>query len=124
MATMTFSAPAALPPGRYGAVLGNVVSGEGKFGPFLDWQFDVVDADGNQKQVSRRTSTKTGTGAIARVIVEALLGRSVRLDEEVDLDGLIGRELLLEIETNQNGYDSVANAFPAKGAADVDDLPF
>ncbi len=124
MATMKFSAPAALPPGTYPAPLINI--GEGKFGEYLDWEFEVTDPDGDTKPINRRTSTKTGTGSVARVIVEALLGRGVQLDEEVDLNALIGQALELEIETNANGYDTVVNATPIVpgGTVTVDDVPF
>lgn len=126
MTTMTFSAPAALPPGKYPATLVAIGEGEGKFGPYLDWEFEVADPDGNAKQVSRRTSTKTGNGAIARVLVEALLGRTVALDEEVDLDGLVGHTVELEVETNANGYDHIIDARPlvAGGTVTADDIAF
>jgi len=124
MVTMKFSAPPTLPPGRYPATLLGIDEGDGKFGPYLDWEFSVVDPDGQDKAISRRTSTKSGNGSIARTLIESLLGRSVKLDEEVDLDGLAGHACTLEIETNANGYDSVSNAFPAGTAVavDVDDL--
>jgi len=126
MTTMKFSAPAALPPGKYPAAIVNIGEGEGKFGDYLDWEFEVTDPDGDTKPISRRTSTKTGAGSIARVIVEALLGRGVQLDEEVDLNALIGHELELEIETNANGYDTVVNATPLvpDGTVTADDLAF
>lgn len=126
MTTMKFSAPAALPPGKYPATLVNIGEGEGKFGEYLDWEFEVTDPDGDTKLISRRTSTKTGVGAIARVFVEALLARSVQLDEEVDLDALIGKTCELEIEPNQNGYDSVVNATPIVpgGTVTADDIAF
>lgn len=126
MVTMKFSAPPTLPPGRYPATLLRIGEGEGKFGSYLDWEFTVADPDGNDKTISRRTSTKSGLGSIARVLIESLLGRSVELDEEVDIDSLVDRGCQLEIETNANGYDSVANAFPAGKAAavDVDEVAF
>ena len=126
MTTMKFSAPAALPPGTYPAMLADITEGEGKFGEYLDWEFQVTDPDGETKPINRRTSTKTGTGSVARVIVEALLGRGVQLDEEVDLDTLVGRALELEIETNVNGYDTVINATPLvpDGTVTADDVPF
>ena len=124
MTALKFSAPAALPPGKYPATLVGIDEGEGKFGEYLDWQFEVTDPDGDTKPINRRTSTKTGAGSIARVIVEALLGRSVQLDEEVDLNGLIGQTLELEIETNANGYDTVVNATPLVPGGTVTDIPF
>jgi hypothetical protein len=132
MPALTFSAPKTLPPGRYPAILVDIGEGEGKFGDYLDWEFDVEDPDGEAKRVSRRTSTKTGFGAVARVFVEALLGRMVAFDEEVDLNGLIGRTVELDIETNDNGYDTVIGARPIApdgtldgGAeATVDDVAF
>ncbi len=126
MATMKFSAPAALPPGNYPATLINIGEGEGKFGEYLDWEFSVVDPDGHDKAISRRTSTKSGNGSIARTLIESLLGRSVKLDEEVDLNGLIGHELELDIEPNANGYDSVTNAtaIVPGGTVTADDIAF
>ncbi len=129
MTTMKFSAPQALPPGRYPASLVDIATGEGKFGDFLDWSFEVEDPDGRGKTISRRTSTKTGSGSIARVLVESMLGRSVELDEEVDLDALIGKVCELEVEPNQNGYDSVTNAHPiipggTMTREDVDEVAF
>lgn len=127
-ATLKFSAPKALPPGKYIGSLVEIGEGDGKFGPYLDWEFEVADPDGEAKQVSRRTSTKTGFGAVARVFVEALLGRSVALEEEVDLNSLIGRTVELEIETNENGYDTVAGARAivpgATVEATIDDIAF
>lgn len=129
MVTMKFSAPPTLPPGRYPATLLGIDEGDGKFGPYLDWEFSVTDPDGNDKSISRRTSTKSGSGSIARTLIESLLGRSVKLDEEVDLDGLVGHACTLEIETNANGYDHVVNAWPiipggTMTATDVDDIAF
>ena len=126
MIALKFSAPATLPPGKYPATLTNLAEGEGKFGDYIDWTFEVNDADGDPKQVSRRTSTKTGLGSVARILVESLLGRSVALDEEVDLNGLIGKAVELEIETNANGYDSIINARPIVpgGEVTVDSIAF
>jgi|GEM_PF-4453709 len=123
MTALKFSTPKSLPPGRYPATLVDVSEGEGKFGPYLEWTFDALDPDGSPKQVSRRTSTKTGSGAIARVLVESLLARTVRVDEEVDPGGLIGKGLDIEIETNANGYDHVVNAWPA-GTSQSDEVSF
>jgi hypothetical protein len=127
-ATLKFSAPAALPPGKYFGTLVSIGEGDGKFGPYLDWEFEVADPDGEAKQVSRRTSTKTGFGAVARVFVEAMLGRSVGHDEEVDLNGLIGRTVELDIGSNDNGYDTVTDARPIVPGgtveATIDDIAF
>ncbi len=112
MTALKFNAPAALPPGTYVVTLISLGEGVGKFGDYIDWTFEVNDPDGDATQVSRRTSTKTGHGSVARVFVESLLGRPVALDEEVDLDGLIGHTLNVAIETNANGYDHIVNATP------------
>ena len=126
MTALKFIAPATLPPGKYSATLVNIAEGMGKFGDYLDWEFEVTDPDGDTKPINRRTSTKTGVGAIARVFVESLLGRSVWIDEEVELNSLIDQTCELEIEPNANGYDHIVNAMPIVpgGTVTADDIAF
>lgn len=75
--------------GLYPATLASIELREGVHGPFLVWKFDV-EANGDTVPVSLPSSTKFTSGANGRRYAEALLGRHLADEEELDLEELYG----------------------------------
>lgn len=76
-------------PGLYPAALASIELREGTHGPFLVWKFDV-EHDGTTVPVSLPSSTKFTSGANGRKYAEAMLGRHLADEEELDLEELYG----------------------------------
>ena len=75
--------------GLYPAALASIELREGTHGPFLVWKFDV-EVNGDKVPVSLPSSTKFTSGANGRKYAEALLGRHLADEEELDLEELYG----------------------------------
>lgn len=108
MRMITATDAEAVEPGVYNAMLKGIGEGTGQYGDYFDWTFAVTGPAGTV-DVSRRTSAKFGPQTIARSYVEALLSRKVERGESIDLDSLIGRTAVVKVETNENGYSTIAD---------------
>jgi hypothetical protein len=105
--------------GIYRARLLDLQEGEGQFGPFVKWYFELLE-EGYEGQTIRGQSsipeiftaaTKTWQWA------QALLGRPIRPGEEIDLKGLIGNECMLTLghkETERGTFATVEAVNPIR----------
>lgn len=116
---ITATSGEAVEPGAYMGTLRSIDEGTGKFGDYYDWNF-VVAGPAGSVDVDRRTSQKFGPQTIARQFVEALLGRKVEKGEQIDLDALIGKNARLKIDTNENGFSTIADIAPAQRQVSMD----
>ncbi len=116
-------------PGTYPAVLDSVEAKTSQaFGDFWAWNFLIGDTP-----VGGATTPKLGANTKARRWTEAIVGRPLELDEEVDYGKLEGRSCLVVIELNDKGYSKVAEVLapirqstaPVRSSSDEDEgLPF
>ncbi len=94
-----------LPDGPYDATLVKVEEARNADGSYLRWTFEVA-RHGEARTVTGVTGATLDSGEKARYWVEALVGRPLKDDEEVDLEKLYGRSCRLEITTvNKEGRD-------------------
>jgi hypothetical protein len=102
----------------YPAVVVSVEHSEedGKFGPFLAWEFDVFNAETfADVRVSARSGDKLTPSSKAREWTEAVLGRALAKKEAFDFDTLAGMpcRVRLEIEEKEKGtFNKVAKVLP------------
>jgi len=109
--TITAQDAEAVAPGTYYATLDSIGEGNGKFGDYFDWNFDVTGPAGIV-EVNRRTSQKMTPNSIARQFVEGLVGHPLAKGEAIDLDSLQGKQCKVAVTTNENGYSTIAAVYP------------
>lgn len=93
-----------LPPGSYKAKLVKVEPTEhAEYGPGLRWAFAVADGPHADRLAARTTGCyPTAQNALGRMLA-GMLGRPLTVDDEVDVDDLIGREFVIAVEATENG---------------------
>lgn len=86
------------------------------FAPAIIWTFALEDLEGTT--VDGTTSEATGPKSKARPWLEALLGKAqttALLRGRIDKSALIGRQALVLVAINDNGYPKVSNVLPSQG---------
>ncbi len=93
-----------LAAGTYEASLTKVEQASNADGPYLKWTF-CLDCQGQTRNITGFTPMSLDQGSKTRFWVEALLGRSIKDQEEIDLERLYGQvcQLELSIATLNNG---------------------
>ena len=87
------------------------------FAPAIIWTFALEDLEGTT--VDGTTSEATGPKSKARPWIEALLGKANAtslLRGRIGKEALIGRQALILVAINDNGYPKVANVLPPQKA--------
>ncbi len=71
---------------------GNTIQADGstKAGNYLRWTFDVIEEGFEGDIIRANSSTAFGPSAKGRIWAEALMGRTLQLNEPVDTDDLVG----------------------------------
>jgi len=95
----------------------------------LEWYFALEDKDGFE--VKLLTSTATGKKSRARPVIDALVGKdraSEMLKSMLRKEALVGRQCLVMVSINDDGYPNVSSVLPpqttnAPRRADVSPLP-
>jgi len=92
------------------------------------WKFglDALDSDGNPAEVEGVSSTALGPRSKAYKWISALLGRKLENGELITREMLLGRECLVTVAQNDNGYSKVIEVVSAprkKGAPVLDEGP-
>jgi hypothetical protein len=94
----------------------------GNYGPYLLWTFQLKKTGGH---VSYLSSTSFHTTSKARKVVEALIGRTMRDGEEVDIDELFNTpcRLLIEIAELEDGgtLNKIERVLAAESSEDAED---
>jgi hypothetical protein len=98
---------------RLTALAGFTADFEGEARNLIRWTFEAVDGD-LVVEVDGVTSTNTGKKAKARAWVTGLLGREPAAGERLGSLGLIGRECMIVVGINDDGYPKVEAVLPAK----------
>lgn len=134
VAVLTWKDAKGLAAGDYPAVIQSIDETEGKFGPQFQFQFVVLDSDGEETDdeirgwCSQKWGEKTNLYKWARAILGA---RCPKPGQPLDTDRLKGKKCDLRVEERENGNTGIAEIFPyqtvSKAIADYDDgkdLPF
>ena len=118
---------APLPPGLYTATLESVDEREGRRGPYLLWRF-TIDYEGQEVLVTGFTSTSCDPWDPARQYVEALLGRPMAANEEIDPEALfgLGCQVVLTVVPRDAGgtVNRVERVLPRLENGTDEDIPF
>ena len=85
-----------IPQGTYAAILQKIEEKRNTEGSYLLWTFGV-SSQGEAKTVTGVTPMHLDPGSKARFWSEALLGRQLQENEEVDLEQLYGRTCRIEL---------------------------
>ena len=111
-----------LDPGVYAAVFVGVTPSveDGQFGPYLDWEFTVVNEMlKNVKVMGRSGATFTPTSK-AREWAEGLLGRRLTKNERLDFGTLAETpcQIVLDVTVKEKGtFNRITRILPAPKAA-------
>ncbi len=110
---------------------------EGAHGPFVKYFFTVLDEEHAGRSLKGVTSTAFNPKSKSWAWIHALLGRPIERGEEIELDDLVGRKVVLDIDhqqTDRGTFERIAGVRPIrkrKEEADVqadeqdfNDLPF
>jgi hypothetical protein len=106
-------------PGIYHARLVDVQEGEGQFGPFVKWFFELLE-EGYGDQTIRGQSSIPETFTSATKTwqwAQSIRGRIIQPGEEIDLKGLIGNECMLTLghkETDHGIFATVGAVNPVR----------
>jgi hypothetical protein len=97
-------------PGTYPATLvgieADTIFVEGENRPVFKWRFALEDGTELEGLTSQITSLTSTTKSIQWLT--ALLGpEAVKVNASFDVDDLVGREALINIQPNKNGYPKV-----------------
>jgi hypothetical protein len=100
--------PGAVPPGSYRAHLAAVESTQhDQYGPGLRFVFVVADGLFAGLEAGRTTGcVPTPRNALGRLLA-GLLGRNLTIDEDVELEELIGRDYLIVVAETETGGSRV-----------------
>jgi hypothetical protein len=97
-----------VPPGTYPAKLtGLETTNHEQFGPGLRFSFVVATGEFEGKRVVRTTGCSLSPGNALGTLVSGLLGRALELDEEIELDSLLGRDCLIRVAETKGGATRV-----------------
>jgi hypothetical protein len=82
--------------------------------PWLKWTFSVYDG-AEEKEMTAASSTALGPKSKARGWVEALLGRRLEPNEQVDTDQLCPKDCLLVVKNDvDTGFAKVIDVLPPR----------
>ena len=90
---------------------------EGIHGPFVKWYFEVLDEEYPGRSLKGISSTAFNPMSKMWAWVQALLGRPIEDGEELELDDLIGRECLLDIDhhkTERGTFERIVGVRPTR----------
>jgi hypothetical protein len=103
----------AVPPGTYFAKLLAVepVTSD-QYGNGIRFSFQVAKGQYAGQKVSRTTGCTASPKSSLGKLLSGMLGRALNLDEEVEVNGLLGREYLIVVGVTEGGGSRVETATP------------
>ncbi len=102
-----------VPKGTYLAKFVSVESITNDYGPGLTWKWEVLRGPHAGQSVGRITTpTPTAKNACGKIL-SGLLGKSLSVDEEVDLSLLVGKAYLVVVVETDRGGSKVDSVTPA-----------
>lgn len=85
---------------------------------WLKWMFSVDNGTTAGVEMTATSSLRFGPKAKARLWVEALLGRKMEVDEEIDTTALVPRDCQVVIRRDESGFSRITDVLPPpKGKA-------
>lgn len=101
------------PTGTYAATFAGVEACQhDEFGPGLRWKFAVTTGDCAGQIASRTTGTTPSRENACGRVLASLLGRELRIGEQVDPTTLIGRSYIIVVAPAKNGGTRVETVVP------------
>ncbi|MDP6717845.1 MAG: hypothetical protein QGF59_04300 [Pirellulaceae bacterium] len=101
------------PPGNYTAEFITIdATHHEQFGDGMRWSFRVTNGEHTGKTATRVTTTTPTVGNNCGRVLAGLLGRSVKPDEEIDIDLLVGRTYLIVVAETEGGGTRVESIIP------------
>jgi hypothetical protein len=103
--------------GDYRAKFTRYEEDEGIHGAMVKWFFDLQDEDYQGRSISGISSTAFNPMSKMWAWVQALLGRPIEDGEEIDLDDLIGREVMIDVDhkqTERGTFEKIAGLRPVR----------
>jgi hypothetical protein len=73
------------------------------FGEGLRWQFEVLTGPHKGARTSRITTTKPSLKNACGKMLQGVCGKTLMLDEEVDLEAFVGHNYLVVVQATENG---------------------
>lgn len=102
-----------VPPGFYSTKFAGVEAvNNGQFGPGLKFKFVIARGPLVGQTVSRTTGCTPSQKNNLGKLLSGMLGRTLNVDEEVDVDDLLGREFMVVVGVSENGGSRVESATP------------
>jgi hypothetical protein len=118
---LTMRAQVHEPPdqGIYRAKLVDLQEGEGQFGPFVKWFFELLEEDYEGQTIRGQSSVPESFTAGTKMWqwAQGLLGRAIQPGESIDLEDLIGNECMLTLghkETDRGTFATVDAVNPVR----------
>lgn len=103
--------------GDYRAVFTRYEEDEGIHGEMIKWFFDCEDEDYPGRTISGISSTAFNPMSKMYAWVGALMGRPIEDGEEIDLDSLVGREVMIDVDhkqTERGTFERIAGLRPVR----------
>lgn len=110
--------------GIYAAKVKTVEKKEGKYGSYYRVTFKITDEEFEGKSVNGNCLEEIEVGNKTYKWVNALLGRELEVDEEFDMDDLVGKPCKIAIEhnsTDEGTFAKVASLYKRKKKGDDDE---
>lgn len=110
----------AMDVGDYRAKFTRYEEDEGIHGEMIKWFFDCQDEDYEGRTISGISSTAFNPMSKMYAWVQALMGRPIEDGEEIDLDDLIGREVMIDVDhklTERGTFERIAGLRPVRKKA-------
>ena len=109
------------PPGSHPATFVDIEEGEGEYGPYWRWFFEV-DVEGDTIEFVALSSAKLGSRSKGGRWLKGLRGGPSEPGELVDFDDLRGTECEVVIEENDEGFARLTSVLPAKKKGKVEKI--
>jgi hypothetical protein len=102
-----------VPPGLYSAKLTGVepVTND-QYGPGLKFKYSITRGPQAGQLVARTTGCSPSPKNSLGRLLAGMLSRTLSLDEEIELDDLIGREYMVMVGVTETGGSRVESATP------------
>jgi hypothetical protein len=103
--------------GDYRATFTRYEEDEGMHGPMIKWFFELDDEDYPGRTISGISSTAFNPMSKMYAWVQALMGRPIEDGEEIDLDDLVGRQVMIDVDhkqTERGTFERIAGLRPVR----------
>jgi len=107
-----------LEQGLYNASLESIDEVQNDKGPYLRWTFSITQGRETIRRVAH-SSTSFGAKSKGHGWLQAAMGRSLSVGEEIDLDAILPLDCRILVKPTDDGYDRVEDVLAAKNPRQV-----